>query len=122
LYRPQDALRSKGGLGVRGEYRKERKRASLQAKHSRNCGLARAWTPFRDAVDGCTCEAGPVYYVVVREGSRAGKAPGWGQGGQHRRRLRITPPSIIEAKAWVIVSGDAREKRLPGSYETGKPR
>jgi integrase len=47
--------------------------ASLQAKHSRQCALERAWTPFKEASVGCTCPQGPVYYVVVREGRRAYK-------------------------------------------------
>ena len=41
---------------------------SLQAKHSHRCALGRTWTLFnRAALAGCTCPAGPVYYVVVRE-------------------------------------------------------
>ena len=44
---------------------------SLQAKHSRRCGLGRIWTPFDRATDGCTCPHGPAYYVVVREGEHA---------------------------------------------------
>ena len=47
--------------------------ASLQAKHSRQCEIGKAWTPFARAVDGCSCALGPVYYVVIREGGRADK-------------------------------------------------
>ena len=47
--------------------------ASLQAKHSRRCALGRAWTPFDQALPGCTCPDGPFYYVVVREGEHAHK-------------------------------------------------
>ncbi|MBI4171519.1 MAG: hypothetical protein HY511_02040, partial [Actinobacteria bacterium] len=47
--------------------------ASLQAKHVGKCASGKAWTPFASAKDGCTCPQGPVYYVVVRAGSRAEK-------------------------------------------------
>jgi integrase len=70
--------------------------ASLQAKHSRNCGLARAWTPFRDAVDGCTCERGPVYYVVVRNGSRAEKVRVGRNRKEAERALRKIAVSVDE--------------------------
>jgi integrase len=43
--------------------------ASLQAKHGRECALERPWTTFEKAVRGCSCPAGPVYYIVVREGA-----------------------------------------------------
>jgi integrase len=46
---------------------------SLQAKHSRLCALGRSWTTFDQATAGCTCPAGPTYYVVVREGSGISK-------------------------------------------------
>jgi hypothetical protein len=55
--------------------------ASLQAKHSRQCALGKAWTPFREASAGCTCPQGPVYYVVVREGTKAYKE----RAGRNRR-------------------------------------
>jgi hypothetical protein len=41
---------------------------SLQAKHSRRCALGPRWTPFDDAVVGCTCPDGPAYFIVVLEG------------------------------------------------------
>src|SRR5438034_6889718 len=41
---------------------------SLQANHMRRCALGRAWTPFEQATEGCTCPEGPFYYVVVRVG------------------------------------------------------
>jgi integrase len=46
---------------------------SLQARHSRTCGLGRAWTPFDRTIEGCTCQQGPLYYVVVRDGEHAQK-------------------------------------------------
>ena len=46
---------------------------SLQANHSRACALGRAWTPFDQTTDGCTCPEGPLYYVIVREGQHAHK-------------------------------------------------
>src|SRR6266852_607692 len=49
--------------------------ASLQAKHERGCGGAKAWTRFATALDNCTCERGPLYYVVVRSGKAASKTP-----------------------------------------------
>jgi integrase len=56
--------------------------ASIQAKHSRTCGIGRAWTPFQAAAEGCTCAQGPLYYVVVREGARADKI----RVGRNRRQ------------------------------------
>ena len=47
--------------------------ASLQARHSRRCGVERAWTSFREATEGCSCPDGPLYYVVVREDGRSDK-------------------------------------------------
>jgi integrase len=49
--------------------------ASLQANHSPRCAIRRAWTPFDQATDGCTCPQGPFYYVVVREGDASHKEP-----------------------------------------------
>jgi integrase len=46
---------------------------SLQAKHSRLCALGRSWTTFEHGTAGCTCPAGPTYYIVVREGSGVSK-------------------------------------------------
>jgi integrase len=40
--------------------------ASIQARHGRSCALAKPWTPFAAAANGCDC--GPTFYVVVREG------------------------------------------------------
>ena len=42
--------------------------ASLQARHTRACATRKPWTPFAVATIGCTCQGGPTYYVVVREG------------------------------------------------------
>ena len=41
--------------------------ASIQARHSRRCGLERPWTAM-ELPDACTCA--PTYYTVVRRGSR----------------------------------------------------
>jgi integrase len=41
--------------------------ASLQARHTRACTLAKPWTPFEIPPD-CDCQ--PTYYVAVREGTR----------------------------------------------------
>jgi integrase len=46
---------------------------SLQAKHSRRCALGPRWTPFDEAIVGCTCPEGPAYFVVVREGQSASR-------------------------------------------------
>jgi integrase len=48
---------------------------SVQARHSDRCALKRAWTPFDQPMDGCTCPAGPLYYLVVRDGGEAHKEP-----------------------------------------------
>jgi integrase len=45
--------------------------ASLQAKHTPRCALGRTWTPFNNAMAGCTCSDGPAYYAVVRSGGHA---------------------------------------------------
>ena len=41
--------------------------ASLQARHTRTCQLAKPWTPY-ELPTGCSCQ--PTYYVVIREGTR----------------------------------------------------
>ena len=48
--------------------------ASLQARHARGCALGKPWTPAAN-VDGCTCPRGPLFHVVVRDGSKAHKKP-----------------------------------------------
>jgi hypothetical protein len=48
---------------------------SLQASHGRHCALGRAWTPFDQTTEGCTCPGGPFYYVVVRVGEDSQKEP-----------------------------------------------
>ena len=45
--------------------------ASLQAKHSQRCALGRTWTTFDQTLVGCTCPAGPAYYVVIRQSDNA---------------------------------------------------
>jgi integrase len=44
--------------------------ASLQARHSRSCAIGKPWTPV-GRTDGCTCPRGPLFHVVVRDGSKA---------------------------------------------------
>jgi integrase len=48
--------------------------ASLQARHSRSCEIGKPWTPAA-ALDGCTCPRGPLFHVVVRDGTAAHKQP-----------------------------------------------
>jgi integrase len=59
--------------------------ASLQAKHSQGCASGRAWTPFDEALRGCSCPDGPFYYVVVREGDASHKEP----VGRERQQAEI---------------------------------
>ena len=49
--------------------------ASLQARHSRTCGLGRPWTTFADATKrkGCTCV--PLYHVVLRHSGQLVREP-----------------------------------------------
>jgi hypothetical protein len=70
--------------------------ASLQARHSRNCRLAGGWTSFSAAVDDCTCVQGPVYYVVVRKGSRADKIRVGRSRRSAERALRKISVSVDE--------------------------
>src|SRR5215471_6895380 len=46
---------------------------SLHARHSRLCALGGAWTRFDEAAIDCTCQDGPAYYVVVRDGEQGHK-------------------------------------------------
>lgn len=68
---------------------------SLQANHSRTCALGRAWTPFDQAKDGCTCPEGPLYYVVVREGEHAHKEV----AGRDRNQAELALHRLAEAVA-----------------------
>jgi integrase len=72
--------------------------ASLQAKHSRNCGQSRPWTPFGIALVGCTCPQGPLYYVVVREGGRADKIRAGRNRKDAERALRKIAVSIDDGE------------------------
>ena len=72
--------------------------ASLQAKHSRTCGSGRAWSAFSVATEGCTCPKGPLYYVVVREGSRADKIRVGRNRRQAERALRKIAVSVDEGE------------------------
>jgi integrase len=56
--------------------------ASLQARHSRSCALAKPWTPFERAGEGCSCPGGPTYYVVIREGRKVHRE----RAGKNRRQ------------------------------------
>jgi integrase len=80
--------------------------ASLQAKHTQQCQLQRAWTTFGEATKGCTCIAGPTYYVVVREGRKAYKEP----VGQDRARAELAFARISMA----IEGGDYRPQPTVG--------
>ena len=67
--------------------------ASLQAKYSRQCALGRAWTPFDQALRGCSCPHGPFYYVVVREGEASHKEA----VGRDRDQAEIALHRIVAA-------------------------
>ncbi len=49
--------------------------ASIQARHNRSCALARPWTTFSEATDGCTCPKGPLYHVVTRDNGKLIREP-----------------------------------------------
>jgi integrase len=83
--------------------------ASLQAKHSRDCALGRAWTPFDVAVQGCNCPNGPFYYVVVREGDASHKEP----VGRDREQAEIALYRLVAA----IEDGDYRPRPTIGFVE-----
>jgi integrase len=72
--------------------------ASLQAKHVRKCAIGRAWTSFARAGEGCTCPDGPLYYVVVREGSRADKIRAGRNRRQAERALRKVAVAVDEGE------------------------
>lgn len=67
--------------------------ASLQARHSRKCALARSgrpWTPFA-STDGCTCKPGPTYHVVTRVDGRLVREPvGRNRKNAERALARVT--------------------------------
>jgi integrase len=83
--------------------------ASLQAKHSQDCELGRAWTPFDEAVCGCSCPDGPFYYVVVREGDASHKEP----VGRDRQQAEIALHRLLAA----IQDGDYRPRPTIGFIE-----
>jgi integrase len=83
--------------------------ASLQAKHSQDCALGRAWTPFDEAVCGCSCPDGPFYYVVVREGDASHKEP----VGRDRPQAEIALHRLLAA----IRDGDYRPRPTIGFIE-----
>jgi hypothetical protein len=53
--------------------------ASIQARHTRDCALAKPWTPFALQA-GCTCQ--PTYYVVIRDGTKLHRE----RAGKNRRQ------------------------------------
>jgi integrase len=77
--------------------------ASLQAKHVRKCAVGRSWTSFAIATQGCTCPDGPLYYVVVREGSRADKI----RAGRNRRQAE----RALRKVAVAVDDGDYEPQR-----------
>ena len=93
-----------------------------QAKHSPLCALGRAWTPFDQAEDGCTCPQGPIYYVVVREGDQAHKeVVGRDRQQAELALLRIedssTRASTARNSIWASRTGPgAGSSRLSGSH------
>ena len=82
---------------------------SLQAKHSRRCSSGRAWTPFDQALRDCSCQDGPFYYVVVREGGASHKEP----VGRDRDRAEIALDRIATA----VADGDYRARPTIGFGE-----
>jgi integrase len=85
---------------------------SLQARHSRRCGLGAAWTRFGEAVTGCTCPDGPAFYVVVREGSHA-----------HKEAVGRDPEQAalaLQRVAAAIEEGEFRPRPDIGFAEWGK--
>ena len=78
--------------------------ASLQARHSRSCALGRPWTPLEWKVDDvvlkveneCTCDRGPLYHVVVREGKLAHKTAVGRNRRQAERALEKANVQVYE--------------------------
>jgi Phage integrase SAM-like domain len=85
--------------------------ASLQANHSPRCALARAWTPFDQAKEGCTCPDGPFYYVVVRIGEHAHKEA----VGRDRQQAEIA----LHRMAAAIEDGAYRPRPTIGFVDWG---
>jgi integrase len=83
--------------------------SSLQAKHSRQCALKRPWTSFARAISGCTCPDGPLYYVVVREGTNAHKEA----VGRDRREAELAAHRVAAA----VDDGDYRPQLDVGFIE-----
>jgi integrase len=72
--------------------------ASLQARHTRTCATAKAWTPFLTATEGCTCTGGPTYYVVVREGKKNNRDRVGKNRQQAERALRKIGTQVDEGE------------------------
>jgi integrase len=62
--------------------------ASLQSEHGRGCPRFH-WTRFdREAQEGCTCQRGPMHYVIVREGKKVHREKVGRNRQQAERALR----------------------------------
>jgi len=72
--------------------------ASIQARHTRTCGLRRPWTTFAQARRGCTCAGGPTYYVVVRRGRRLDRERVGKDRQQAERALRKIGTQVDEGE------------------------
>jgi integrase len=70
--------------------------ASLQARHSKRCALGRPWTTFAAAAPGrgCTCKAGPAYYVVSSTDGGLVREPVGHNRKEAERRLRAVEVRI----------------------------
>src|SRR6266496_4424994 len=93
-------------LGVRNDVHfrllaptKGSKTASIQARHSRACRLARRWTTFAAAAPGrgCSCKPGPMYHVVTRVGGRLVREPVGHNRKEAERRLRFVEVEMDQA-------------------------
>jgi hypothetical protein len=67
---------------------------SNQAKHSSSCVGGRAWTPFARAAKDCSCAAGPLYYIVVRRGTKADRSRVGRNSRDTERALRKIAVSV----------------------------
>lgn len=70
--------------------------ASLQARHSRTCGVDRPWTTYAKATEGCTCT--PLYHVVFRSAGKLVREP----VGHNRKEAK---------RALDAIRGDIARKR-----------
>ena len=84
---------------------------SLHARHSRLCALRGAWTRFDEAAIGCTCQDGPAYYVVVRDGEQGHKEA----VGRDREQAELALQRVASA----IDDGDFQPQPEIGFAEWG---